>query len=168
VGGADLADVMNVASLVRQLPWADSSQLYLFGESRGGMMVYQALRDGFPAKAAVTVGAFTDFGAIIASNPKVYDPLVRRIWSDYDQRKDELRERRSAVLWADRIKTPLLILHGGADSGLDPAHSLDLAKKLQAAGATYELHVIYGGDHSLERVAAQRDAASLAWFGRFK
>ena len=168
VGGADLADLMNVVPLVRQLPWADASRMYMLGVSRGGMMVYQAVRDGFPAKAVVTIGAFTDFTRLIDAHPDVYVPLVHKIWSDYDERKNEIRERRSAVLWAERLKVPLLILHGGADSGLDPRHSLDLAAKLQASGAAYEIHVIQGGDHTLERLAPARDRALLDWFGRFK
>lgn len=168
VGGGDLADVMNIATLARELPWADSSRLYLLGISRGGMMAYQAIRDGFPAKAAVAVGAFTDFDRLISAHPKIYAPLVRRIWEDYDQRKDEIHQRRSAVLWADRIKVPLLILHGTADSSVNPAQALDLAARLQAADATYELHIVQEGDHTLDRFPVLRDGALLNWFGRFR
>jgi poly(3-hydroxybutyrate) depolymerase len=31
---------------------ADPARVFLAGESRGGAMVYMALRDGFPARAA--------------------------------------------------------------------------------------------------------------------
>ena len=43
----------------------NSEKIYLYGKSRGGMMTYQALRDGFPARAAATVGAFTDLEAML-------------------------------------------------------------------------------------------------------
>jgi dipeptidyl aminopeptidase/acylaminoacyl peptidase len=41
MGGADLADLMNIAPLVARIEGADASRVYLSGESRGGMMVYQ-------------------------------------------------------------------------------------------------------------------------------
>lgn len=168
VGGGDLADLMNVAPLVRQLPWANPDRVYLLGVSRGGMMVYQAVRDGFPAKAAATVGAFSDFTKLIDAHPKVYHPLVRKIWSDYEERAAEIHERRSALAWADRLKVPLLIMHGTSDSAVDPSHAIALAARLQPAGATYELHVVSGGDHTLDRVAPMRDRALLEWFGKYE
>ena len=59
MGGADLADLMNIRAVIASLPYADATNTFLYGESRGGMMVLQALRDGFEARAAATVGAFT-------------------------------------------------------------------------------------------------------------
>ena len=58
---------MVLPSVIARIPGADASRLYLAGESRGGAMVYMALRDGFPAKAAAVWGAFTDLEALVKS-----------------------------------------------------------------------------------------------------
>ena len=71
MGGADLADLMNIQPVIASLPYADSSSMFLYGESRGGMMTLQALRDGFPARAAATVGTFTDLDQYTKEDPNV-------------------------------------------------------------------------------------------------
>src|SRR5687767_10577133 len=57
MGGADLNDLMNILPVLSQLDSLDTGSVFLYGESRGGMMVFQAIRDGFAARAAATLGA---------------------------------------------------------------------------------------------------------------
>src|SRR5688572_30717479 len=40
VGGADLNDVMNTLEIIRELPNADSTNIFMYGHSRGGVMTY--------------------------------------------------------------------------------------------------------------------------------
>ena len=62
MGGADLqCTLMRVVALADELPSVDAQDLYLLGESRGGMMVLQAIRDGFPARAAAIYGRSDGF-----------------------------------------------------------------------------------------------------------
>jgi acetyl esterase/lipase len=81
LGGADLADLLNIRTVAAALPYADPSNLFLYGESRGGMMVLQALRDGFPAGAAATVGAFTDLDQAARDDPESA-AMSPQIWPD--------------------------------------------------------------------------------------
>lgn len=165
MGGADLADLMNVRSLIATLPYADSTRLFLYGESRGGMMVLQALRDGFPARAAATFGAFTDLDAYLAADPAA-TAVAHQIWPDFDQDRAAIVERRSAIRWAERITTPLLIMHGGADRTVSPSHAINLASLLQHAGRSYELLVMAGGRHGLQPFQVERDEYAMRWFRR--
>ena len=165
LGGADVEDLMATAGLARDLGFVDPANLFLYGESRGGMMVYQALRDGFPARAAAVYGGFTDFLGLIESVPRMAG-AAKMIWPDFEQRRNELAERRSAVMWADRIKAPLLIMHGGDDRDVPPAQALALASKLQAAGAKYELIIRAGANHVLTQWRHQRDTHAVEWFRR--
>jgi dipeptidyl aminopeptidase/acylaminoacyl peptidase len=65
------------------------------------------------------------------------------------------------------LKVPLLIMHGGADKGVDPDQSLTLAQKLQKHRTTYEL-IIYAEDgHVLRNNQQDRDRRAVAWFRRF-
>jgi dipeptidyl aminopeptidase/acylaminoacyl peptidase len=166
VGGADLADLMIVPAVLAEMPYADASNVFLYGESRGGTMAFQAIRDGFPARAAATFGAFTDFNAYVTSAGPQLEALCRKIWPRFDAERAEIARKRSALAWADRLRTPLLLMHGGADRSVDPAQTLDLALALQRATLAYELHVYAGDDHVLSGNRDDRDRRVAAWFRR--
>ena len=166
MGGADVADVLNAVTLARGLPSVDPDNVFMYGESRGGMMTYQAIRDGVAIRAAATVGAFTDFEATVAGDERSR-AAAPQIWPDFATRRAELAERRSALRWADKITVPVLILHGGDDRQISPRQSLDLAARLQDLGRHYEIHVVEGAGHSLDGRAAERDRWVVEWFRRF-
>jgi len=167
VGGADLNDLINVAGVAKALGFVDMNNLFLYGESRGGMMTFQAVRRGFPANAAAVFGAFTDMEALIKYRPQVYRPeVLRQLWPDFDSRRDEIVKSRSAIYWPEALNVPLLIMHGGADWSVNPAQSLALAQKLQESGKSFEL-VIYAGDgHILSRNQEDRDRHAVELFRR--
>lgn len=164
MGGADLDDLMNIVPVVRAMANADSNRLYLYGESRGGMMVYQALRDGFPARAAAVVGAFTDLEAMLAS-PQ-WAQAGAAIWPDLAERRAEIVQRRSAVHWSERIRVPVLILHGADDRLVSPDQSRRMAALLGAAHRPFELRIVDGAGHTLGERGAERDAWVTDWFAR--
>jgi dipeptidyl aminopeptidase/acylaminoacyl peptidase len=165
VGGDDLDDLLNLRSLLPSLDFVDANRVFLLGESRGGMMVYQALREGFPARAAAVYGAFTDFKQLTEAQPKIYQPLLVQIFPDYQQHASEIMQRRSALLWAEKINVPILIMHGADDQSVSPMQSLKMAERFQELGKTYELLVVAGENHTLSHNASQRDATVTAWFG---
>ena len=164
VGGGDLADLMNVIPLIRSLPAADANNIFLYGESRGGMMVYQAIRDGFPANAAATYGSFSDFDGLVSAHSAQYLPLLRSIWTDYDTRRGEINERRSATKWVEKLNVPLLLMHGGSDRTLDPMQTIKFAEKLQTLKKPYELIIYSGDNHSISMNQIDRDGRTAAWF----
>ena len=165
MGGGDVNDLINSVALAKSLGFIDVNNLFLYGESRGGVMTYLAIKRNFPANAAAVFGAFTDMEALIKDTPDVHSPqLLNQIWPDFDSRKDEIFRSRSAIFWPESLSTPLLIMHGGADRGVNPSQSLTLAQKLQSLGKTYEL-IIYAGDgHRLARNQEDRDRRAIAWF----
>ena len=165
MGGADLNDLMNLVPAIRALPQADADRIYLYGESRGGMMVYQALRDGFPARAAAVVGAFSDLDGMLA-DPQ-WQGAAQAIWPELDEQRSAIVTRRSAVRWADKISRPLLIVHGAQDGAVPVKQSLDLAAKLSAAGKPYQLLVVAGEGHVIAGRPADRDTWVLDWFARY-
>lgn len=168
LGGADVSDLMNVLPLARSLAYVDAGNMFMYGESRGGMMTYQAVRRGFPVNAAATFGAFTDAQELVDSHPKQYSPAVlKQIWSDYAERKEEIFKSRSAIFWAEHLNVPLLIMHGGADRSVNPEHSLNLARRLQKLGSVYELVVYAEDNHILSKNKEDRDRRAVGWFKRY-
>lgn len=166
MGGGDLADLMNVPRLAAGLGFPDTSRLCLYGESRGGMMVFLALHDGFPARAAAVFGAFSDFDSLVAGDPELYARVCPAVWPDYAERRAAIAERRSALRWAGSLRAPLLLMHGGADRGVNPVHTLHLAERLQRLGREYELHVYAGDGHVLAKNRVDRDERAAEWFRR--
>jgi dipeptidyl aminopeptidase/acylaminoacyl peptidase len=164
MGGADLDDLFNLLPLLRSIPYADMDHLYLYGESRGGMMVYQALRDGFPAKAAAVYGGFTDLDAML-QDPK-WSQAGDAIWPDLNEHREQIVERRSALRWPERINAPILIMHGGRDQSVAPLQSLKMAEALARLGKPYELLIMEGENHVLSGRAAERDMRAADWFSR--
>ena len=163
LGGADLHDLMNLPREIGRIPGADPARLFLAGESRGGAMVYMALRDGFPARAAAVWGAFTDLEPLLASGPQA--GAAQAIWPDVP--RDELIRTRSAMRWADRIGVPILIMHGGADQDIPLSQSQRMDAELTRLGKTHDFIVFEGQQHVIGGRGAERDAATIAWFRRF-
>jgi dipeptidyl aminopeptidase/acylaminoacyl peptidase len=164
MGGSDLHDIWNALAIIGSRPYMDATNLFVLGESRGGIMTFQILRDGFPARAAATVGAISDMGLYIQENPGLED-VGRQIWSDYDGQKNMIVTQRSAVRWADKIHTPLLLLAGSEDESVNPQHSLDIASQLNKNNREYQLCIFSGGNHILSGdYLDRRDAEVLDWF----
>lgn len=168
VGGADVNDLMNVVPLAKALGFVDAENLFMYGESRGGMMTYQAARRKFPMRAAAVFGAFTSLQDLADEHPRQYTPsLFKRLWHNYETRRGELFETRSAVMWAGELNVPLLIMHGGDDKSVSPAQSLNLAQRLQKAGKVYELLVYAGDNHILAQNQEDRDRRAVRWFRKY-
>jgi dipeptidyl-peptidase-4 len=90
-----------------------------------------------------------------------------QLFPDYETNRTSIIERRSAVRWADRITTPLLIMHGGDDASVNPSHALQLGAALQRNGKPYELVIVAGARHVLDPFEAERDERAIRWFRRY-
>lgn len=163
LGGADLHDLLNIVPALARVPGADRSRLFLAGESRGGAMVYMALREGFPARAAAVWGAFTDLESLVAPGAP-QEKAASYVWPDFAERRDEIIRTRSALRWAERIDVPVLIMHGSADDDIPLSQSQRMDAELTRLGKPHEFIVFEGEKHVLGGKGAERDAAALEWF----
>jgi dipeptidyl aminopeptidase/acylaminoacyl peptidase len=112
-------------------------------------------------------GAFSDLAAVIAprSSQANFTPLI---FPDLnEQNRDRIIERRSAIRWADRIRTPMLIMHGTADQDMPVEHSQPMAAELSRLGRTHRLLLFERQQHRIGRRGAARDPAAIEWFRRF-
>lgn len=166
LGGADLNDLMSVVPQLARIDGVDATRLFLAGESRGGMMVYQAIRDRFPAKAAAVWGALTDLEPLIADGgPQAkFAPMI---WHDLAQHRDAITERRSAMRWAARLDVPVLIMHGSADEDIPIDQSRRLVAELVRLGKTHRFLEFEHEQHRIGGRGADRDAATVEWFRQF-
>ena len=165
-GGDDLNDLLNILPVIRALPYADENNIFMTGESRGAMMVYQAIRENFPMRAAAVWGGFTDMRPLIEQQPMLAEYAIK-YWPGFGDDLQLSIERRSAINWPASFHVPVLLMHGESDGSVPVSHTLDLAGKLQQAGKLYGLIVFADDNHVLRRSQLERDRASLNWFLRF-
>jgi dipeptidyl aminopeptidase/acylaminoacyl peptidase len=166
MGGADLNDIFNVVPVVAELPYADQARLFLYGESRGGIMSLLAAKRSFPARAIAVWGAITDLGTFLAGDSPARG-LAATIWPGFPANEAEIVESRSAIRWPERIHTPVLLMNGGADPQVSPLHALELATALQKLGRPYELKIFQGENHIITARSTERDQDAIRWFRRF-
>jgi len=165
-GGSDVADVLNLVTLLKGFSYVDPDRIGMMGHSRGGMMTYLALKQDCLAgtgdiKAAATVGGVADL--FMHYEFKNY---ISQMVGATPEQNPELYESRSATLWPNLIDAPLLIQHGENDRQVSVEESLKLAAALERAGKTYELIVYPDGDHELtDHYGGVHEA--LAWFQKY-
>ena len=163
MGGAEFADLAAAVNNVNAFGEADSKNIFMSGESRGGIMTYLSLRAGLPIRAAAVWGAITDMGEYL-SHADPERKLAHAVWADFDEHRNSILQTRSALTFVDDLKAPLLIMHGGADRTVSPLHSLRLAMALQRRGREYELHIFAGDNHVLKANQQRRDRYVIEWF----
>jgi len=131
--------------------WADPARLTMFGWSAGGFMTSWTVTQTQRYKAAIEGAGITDWLSFIPTSD---------IWqTDYDARLQEKDPgpmlKFSAVMFADRVTTPLLILHGSADARVPTFQGFEFYALLKERGKTVRM-VTYPGSPHFPRLAEQR------------
>jgi len=165
MGGADLNDLMNVVGFLDEIGSVDTENVFLYGESRGGMMVFQAIRDGFPARATATFGGFTDLEPMLETDQG--KAMAGSIWPDFEEHRTQIVTRRSAIQWPEMINVPLLLMHGSNDGTISPTQTLRLASGLAKEQKEYGVIVFPGGKHVLKKYRIERDREAIEFFRKY-
>lgn len=167
-GGAEVNDVLNLIPLLENLPQADASRMALNGGSRGGMMTFLALKASDRFQAAVVRAGLTDLHRWVRERPGI-ESVLRELIPGYASDRERVLKERSAVHWAERLKSkaPVLMFHGSSDWRILPGSSLDMAAALQKARHPYRLIMLEGSDHGLNEHRDEVEAQTRAWLDRF-
>jgi dipeptidyl aminopeptidase/acylaminoacyl peptidase len=150
---ADLAaDVLPAVDTAIAMGIADPTRLALLGHSYGGYSVLAILVQTNRFKAAVSSGGFSN---LFSQYGEMRDDgsAVGIGWSERDQGRMggnpwEFRDRyleNSPFFFLDRVRTPVLLLHGGADPTVLPARAQETFVALRRLGRPVEL-VRYEGE----------------------
>jgi dipeptidyl aminopeptidase/acylaminoacyl peptidase len=167
-GGAEIHDVLNLLPLAKSLGYVDLNNVFLLGESRGGMETYLALKNGMPVNAAAVVSGEADLVAGSKSRPEMIYQVYSQLIPGFATNGTALLRERSVVAWPEKINAPVLILHGTADWRTDPKdQALAVAEKLQALHKTYELMMYADDSHGLPFHWRDRDQRITDWFKRY-
>jgi dienelactone hydrolase len=123
--------------------WADPNHLAIFGWSAGGFMTSWTVTQTSRYKAAIEGAGITDW------SPFIFTSDVAQ--TDYDARWPEenlqAMTQFSAVAFANKVTTPLLILHGEADVRVPTFQGREFYEVLAARGKTVRMVTYPGSPH---------------------
>jgi len=155
-GGMEIDDMLAARDFLANLPEVDARRIAIMGMSHGGYNSLMALIRA-PGQFAAAVDFFgpTDIVWRVTATPDKSpnaEPGDREKFADmigksFDE-APELYRARSPRYLADKIREPLLVVHGDEDSVVLLQESEWLVAALEEAGnKNFTFHVIKGGKH---------------------
>lgn len=145
--------------------WADPNRLAIFGWSAGGFMTSWTVTQTHRYKAAVEGAGITDWLSFIwTSDVQQIDYDAR--WTDKDPGAFFAF---SAMMHADDVTTPLLVLHGASDERVPTYQGREYFEILAAKGKTTRMVTYPGAPHFPTVWEQRRDVFReiAAWLAKY-
>jgi dipeptidyl-peptidase-4 len=144
MAGVEVQDQVRGVEFLRGLPYVDGARIGVFGWSYGGYMTLMCLMQAPDAFAAGVAGApVTDWS--------LYDTHYTERYLSTPQANAAGYAASNVLTYADRLRRPVLLVHGMADDNVLFAHSTTLMKRLQDLQKAFDLMTYPGGKHGLIR-----------------
>ena len=171
-GGPDYRDNMQfLDTVLGRYPWIDHERLFVTGGSHGGFLTNWILTQTDRFRAAVTQRSVANW--LSEAGTQQYTPRQMREelggtpWEKFDLYWD-----RSPIRFANRIKTPTLILHSDEDHICPIGQAQELFYALKTHNVETELVIFKGENHSLSRSGTpvnlvERLRRIIDWFERY-
>ena len=172
-GGNDFRDLMAGIDYVLATEPVDGTRLGIGGLSYGGYMTNWAITQTNRFKAAVSRNGISS----LSTSGLLSD---QTLWFDYvmggtgSEDGETLLKSRSALTFADRITTPLLLLHADNDIRCPFSESYQLFVMLRKRKHTVELvrypgvsHLIDSPDYGTPEQRVDRLRRTVEWFERY-
>jgi dipeptidyl aminopeptidase/acylaminoacyl peptidase len=164
-GDRAYSDVDSATDYAISQGWADPNRLAIFGWSAGGFMTSWTVTQTNRYRAAIEGAGITNWLSFIPTSD------IQQI--DYDQRwQEESVEpflRFSAVMFADKVTTPLLILHGANDIRVPMLQGLEFFALLAERGKTVRMVSYPGSPHFPSQWEQRRNVFEevAAWLAKY-
>jgi dipeptidyl aminopeptidase/acylaminoacyl peptidase len=150
-GGVDVQDAVSGADALAARGWVDRSKCVIYGGSSGGYAVLRALtvHQG-QFCAGVNLYGVADQFALVRDTHKFERAYSDMLLGKLPQAAALYRER-SPLLFADRIRDPLIIFQGSDDTVVPQNQSDAMVRAIRAAGTPVEYHVYAGEGHGFRK-----------------
>jgi dipeptidyl aminopeptidase/acylaminoacyl peptidase len=147
----DPLDVCAATDWLQSQPQVDGTRIGIMGMSRGGMSTLRSAALDPRLRAVVAFGPVTDLlqtvRGVATYAPGRYRMLVEWLGGEPDERR-EFYETVQAITYADRIKQPVLFVHGAHDMHCPPEQSIWMARELERFGnRQVRLEIVPGMGH---------------------
>jgi len=150
-GRIDVDDTAAIVAASHRHGWSVPERTVVMGGSSGGTTVLGVLglHDGLVA-AGVALYPVTDLADLAARSHRFEAHYTSSLVGPLDH--VDLYRERSPLTFADRIRSPLLVLHGDADPVVPIEQSVRLAERIRSSGGDIEFHVMEGEGHGFRAV----------------
>lgn len=158
-----------IRSFCSKNDFVDSSKIGCFGASYGGFMTQYLLTRSDLFAAAVSHAGISNITNYWGSGYWGMGYSTVASAGSYPWSRKDVYVDQSPLFNADKIHTPLLLLHGDSDTNVPTAESINLYNALKVLGREVELVTFTGEDHFiLEPERRIRWTESIfAWFARW-
>jgi dipeptidyl aminopeptidase/acylaminoacyl peptidase len=176
-GEAWLKGVTAAANRLIDMGVADSARLGVHGTSYGGYATNLLITQTRRFKAAINISGKVDVISFYTDSPRLgvrnvhaaeksQDRLGATLWQ-----QPQKYVQHSAVMFADRIQTPLLLVTGGEDHNVPAKNSSEMFYALRRLGKEVEWVNYTNGGHGTPSTNAEEFAdfhrRVLGWYDRF-
>jgi dipeptidyl aminopeptidase/acylaminoacyl peptidase len=127
-------------------PYVDASRMGIYGYSRGGMAASLLAVEIDDVKAAVLGAGVYDFKR--AHDEVTIPGIARNMEAETGMTPSAIRER-SSILRMDRLRCPVLILHGELDKNVPVDQAYMLRDRLKTLGKDFEIRLYPDKEHSI-------------------
>lgn len=171
-GILDRDDVVEIIQHLCETGRADKNRVGIHGGSAGGYNVLQSLvwyPDVFAA--GVCYCGVSDMKALGAGTHKLESHYLEGLLYKpgmSDEEKEAVDYERSPVQHAERIRAPLLLLHGDKDTVVPIAQSYEIERKVRERGGDVKMVVAPGDGHMFSMEKSKKIAleAEVEWWMR--
>ncbi|MFA4948351.1 MAG: prolyl oligopeptidase family serine peptidase, partial [Candidatus Krumholzibacteriia bacterium] len=149
--------------------WVDGARLGCIGASYGGFMTQLLVTKTDMFAAAVSHAGISSIASYWGEGNWGYAYNAVAAANSFPWNRRDIYVDQSPLFSADKIKTPLLLLHGGSDTNVPPGESEQMFTALKLLGKNVEYIKFDGQDHFIldykKRVVWSNTIQ--AWFDRF-
>ena len=145
-GGEDYLDLLAAVDAACRRPYVDEQRLGLHGYSYGGYMSSWIVGHSDRFRAAVIGAPVTNLVSMYGQTD-IAVSFGERQWGGLPQDNFDHYVERSPVTYADRVTTPVLLLHGEDDIRVPISQSEELYVALKRRGKTVEFARFPGCSH---------------------
>ena len=148
LGRREYEDQLSFARYLATLPYVDRERIGIYGWSYGGFMALNcALHGNGLFKMAIAVAPVTSW--------RYYDTIYTEIYNGLPQDNPKGYDDNSPLSHAEKLspRTRLLIIHGTADDNVHYQNSMEMCRRLNAAGKQYDMMVYPDQNHSMRPTA---------------
>lgn len=150
-------------------PFVDSTKIGCFSASYGGFMTQLLLTKTDIYAAGISHAGISDHTSYWGEGYWGYSYSEVSMANSYPWTRKDLYVDRSPLYMADRIHTPLLFLHGSADTNVPIGESIQMFTALKLLGQDTAFVVVDGENHGIREFGKRRDwlRTIFAWFSKY-
>jgi acetyl esterase/lipase len=137
----EVDDAIAAVQFLAQLPYVDSSRIYMVGHSTGGTLTLLTAEATTRLRAAFSLGGMPDMWDIFQIGALPY-PETPFNWRDKKERR-----LRSAIDYVEHLRTPTWFFEGNDAPEFALKSPRRMEQRARAAGVPFTVHIVEGGDH---------------------